>query len=124
MVWAVCLYFSRQDLVLVGGCAKPVVYAYPTAPTLINVSVGADVTVSDPQYEDNGWNNVLAMPNGLLGYNGRQYDSLFWEGFGHGTYPEITKGTVVAKDEVESTLWANLTSLGLSQEESADFMEF
>lgn len=118
------LVFSRQDLVLVGGCAKPVVYAYPTAPTLINVSVGADVTVSDPLYEANGWNNVMAMPNGLLGYNGRQYDSLFWEGFGHGTYPEITKGTVVAKDEVKTTLWANLTSLGLNQKESTDFMEF
>lgn len=117
------LVFSRQDLVVVGGCAKPVVYAYPTVPTLINVSVGANVTVSDPLYE-NGWNNVLAMPNGLLGYNGRQYDSLFWEGFGYGQYPEINKGSIVAQAEAKSTMSANLSALGLNEKESSDFMEF
>jgi len=117
------LVFSRQDLVLVGGCAKPVVYAYPTVPTLIDVSVGADVTVSEPLYE-NGWSNVLAMPNGLLGYNGRQYDSLFWEGYGHGQYPEVTKGHVVSRSDAESTMRQDLARQGLIEKESSDFMEF
>ncbi len=118
------LVFSRQDLVITGGCAKPVIYAYPTSPTLIDVSVGADVTVSDPLYEASGWSNVFAMPNGMLGYNGKQYDSLFWEGFGHGTYPEITKGAVVEHTQAEATMRSHLSQLGLNDKESSDFMEF
>lgn len=117
------LVFSRQDLVLVGGCAKPVVYAYPSVPTLIDVSVGADVTVSDPLY-GNGWNGVLAMPNGLLGYNGKQYNSLFWEGYGHGQYPEVTKGRVVTRSSAESAIRSDLAQQGLNEKETADFMDF
>jgi len=117
------LVFSRQDLVVVGGCAKPVIYAYPTVPTLIDVTVGADVTVSDPLYES-GWMNVLAMPNGLLGYNGRQYDSLFWEGYGYGEYPEIHEGIVVERNSAEDTLRMQLAQLGLNEKETSDFMGF
>ncbi len=104
-------------------CGKPVVYLYPTKPTVVSVKVGADVTVSEPSY-NKGW-KVLAQPNGqLLNTDGKTYDSLFWEGLGHGEYPLITQGTVVAKDQVEATITDQLKQLGLNEKESQDFKDF
>jgi len=104
-------------------CAKPVIYLYPEAVTTIDVAVGADVTKSDPLYGD-GWNDVVAFPSGQLFYEGHGYDSLFWDGTGHGLYPEINSGFIVPNDHVESTLWNHLFQLGLNQQEADDFMEY
>ena len=116
--------FLRDDFIVRGGCAKPVVYLYPTTPTKVNVAVGADVTISDPLYPSGGWKNVLAQPNGQLTYNGKQYGSLFWEGYGHGEYPDITFGTVVARKDAPATIRAQLKQQGLNTQEISDFMEF
>jgi len=118
------LVFESSKTRFGGGCAKPVVYLYPTFPTLTHVSVGADVTLSEPFYTATGWDNVLAMPNGQLGYNGKQYESLFWEGYGHGEYPAIREGAVVTRSDAEVTMSADLKQLGLNKKESSDFMEF
>ncbi|MDX1765475.1 MAG: hypothetical protein R3313_00825 [Candidatus Saccharimonadales bacterium] len=104
-------------------CAKPVIYLYPEAATSIDVVVGADVTKSDPFYGE-GWYNVAALPSGQLFYNGQGYDSLFWDGTGHGRYPVVDSGFIVPNDQVEATLWTHLDKLGLNQEESEDFMEY
>lgn len=106
-----------------GGCAKPVVYLYPTKPTKVDVIVGADVRVSDPTY-NNGWFGVLAQPNGDLTYNGKSYGSLFWEGFGTGSYPTVRTGTIVPQSLLQSTLISQLSQLGLNKRESADFMTY
>lgn len=103
-------------------CAKPVIYLYPEVPMPFTVSVGADVTKSEPQYRD-GWSGY-AYPNGLLAVDGQIYDSLFWDGTGHGNYPEITNGFVVQRSDLEDTLWSHLAQLGLNQKEATDFMEF
>jgi hypothetical protein len=107
----------------VGGCAKPVVYLYPTAPTQVNVTVDADVTISEPAY-NKGW-TAFAQPNGKLTVNGKAYDSLFWEGYGNGIYPDLSqRGVVVKQGELQTTLVQQLTSLGLNQKERNDFLEF
>ncbi|HSI21015.1 MAG TPA: hypothetical protein VLA04_04955 [Verrucomicrobiae bacterium] len=104
-------------------CGKPVVYLYPTETTPVSVKVGANVTVSEPAY-NNGW-NVTAHPNGTLVMgNGAEYPNLFWEGTGHGSYPEITKGFVVKTANIEATLRDHLKQLGLNAQETADFLEF
>ena len=81
------------------------------------------MSISIPEY-GTGWKDVLAMPDGTLQYQGSTYPYLFWEGKGHGLYPEITEGFVVKKKDVEPTLRKHLSSLGLNEKESADFLEF
>lgn len=106
-------------------CAKPVVYLYPTKTTVVNVAVGADVRLSEPYYPDNGWRKVIARPSGALLYNGKFYDSLFWEGQGYGFYPETSGiGTVVTQDTLLSTIRKQLKQQGLNAKEMTDFMEF
>ncbi len=105
-----------------GECGKPVIYLYPESPTTLSVKVGADVTKSEPLY-GNGW-DVFALLGGKLLTAGGTYDSLFWEGIGHGNYPQITEGFVVKRTDLEATLWNHLKQLGLNQKESSDFMEY
>jgi hypothetical protein len=105
-------------------CGKPVIYLYPTTDTQVSVKVGADINVSQPTYPLAGW-TVLAHPNGQLDYQGHSYPNLFWEGTGHGIYPDKSKsGFVVSQDKLLSTLISQLSTLGLNSQESADFVEF
>ena len=107
-----------------GGCGKPVVYLYPTTPTLVNVSVAADVQQSEPLYPKGGWKNVLAQPNGQLSYQGRQYPNLYWEGIGKGSYPIVDSGTVVRTKDAPATMRRQLAEQGLNATEIKDFMDF
>lgn len=116
--------YVRGQYGMSGGCAKPVVYLYPTAAQQISVKVGADVTVSDPFYPEGGWRNVWAEPNGQLTYNGVRYNSLFWEGKGYGEYSGIVSGTVVKRTDAAATIKRQLAEQGLNTRESADFMAF
>lgn len=116
--------FQRSDVFIRGGCGKPVVYLYPTVATNVSVKVGADVVKSDPFYTADGWQNVLAQPNGKLTYKGASYDSLFWEGYGQGTYPSITEGTVVRTFDAASTIRTQLAQQGFIQKEIDDFMAY
>lgn len=118
------LVYVRGQYAMSGGCAKPVVYLYPTTAQPVSVRVGANVTVSDPYYPASGWKNVWAEPSGTLTYNGKQYDSLFWEGKGYGDYPGITAGTVVKRAEAAATIERQLGEQGLNTKEIADFMAF
>ncbi|MFZ3009847.1 MAG: hypothetical protein WA030_02400 [Candidatus Microsaccharimonas sp.] len=119
------LIYTQDNYALVGGCGKPVVYLYPTTTQTVNVRVGADVTVSEPYYNPaTGWKNVTAQPNGNLTYNSISYDSLFWEGTGHGTYPGISSGTVVPRAQAATTIRTQLSAQGLNTKESNDFMAF
>lgn len=118
------LVYVRSQYAMSGGCAKPVVYLYPTESTLVDVKVGANVTVSDPHYPTTGWRNVLAQPNGQLAYNGNTYDSLFWEGKGYGIYPGIVSGTVVKRADATATMRRQLGEQGLNTKETNDFMAF
>lgn len=105
-------------------CGKPVIYLYPPKDTQVSVKVGADITKSEPNYPQNGW-TVLAHPNGQLGYQDRIYSNLFWEGTGHGLYPNIGNyGFVVKKENLASTIKTHLSLQGLNQAEIQDFMDF
>lgn len=116
--------YKNENYFQGGGCAKPVVYLYPTKSELVSVSVGAQITKSDPLYGANGWRNVYAQPNGQLSYDGQSYESLYWEGTGLGLYPLITNGTVVAAKDAVPTIRNQLSAQGLNQKEINDFVTY
>lgn len=118
------LVYVRGQYGMSGGCAKPVIYLYPTTARQVSVRVGADVSVSEPLYPATGWKNIWAEPNGQLTYNGARYDSLFWEGKGYGEYPGIISGTVVKRAEAATTIKRQLVEQGLNTKETTDFMIF
>ncbi len=116
--------YVRDDLAPAYGCAKPVVYLYPTKIETVNVKVGANVKVSDPYYNPQiGW-TAIASPSGQLIVNGTGYNSLFWEGPGIGQYPQITEGTVVKKQNAVSMIRHQLTQQGLNNNEINDFVDY
>lgn len=116
---------ERSDMFIGGGCGKPVVYLYPTKKTDVSVKVDADVKISVPHYDSRtGWQHVTAYPSGALTYQGAAYDSLFWEGFGHGPYPPISKGTVVGQKDVVATIKRQLYAQGFNAKETADFLAY
>ncbi len=128
--------FTDNKYGIAAECGKPVIYLYPTKPTNVKVQVGADITKSEPEY-NNGWPTrsasgavntgwqVYAEPNGTLTTaDGNVYESLFWEGTGYGMYPSITEGFVVPQAQIKIALVSELKDLGLNEKESADFLEF
>lgn len=118
------LIYTRDQYAAVGGCAKPVVYLYPTKTQQVSVRVGADVKISDPLYDPStGW-LATAQPNGQLSVNGKKYDSLFWEGPGIGQYPGIVSGTIVKRADAVSMIRTQLAQQGLNTKESNDFIEY
>ncbi len=116
------IVYLRNEFKGAGGCGKPVIYLYPQQKTQVSVKVGADVSVSIPDY-NKGW-KVIAYPDGTIIDNGKSYDSLFWEGQGNGSYPKVDKGFVVKQADLKSTLQAQLTKLSLNDKESSDFISF
>ncbi len=118
------LIYTRDKLAPSGGCAKPVVYLYPTKTQNVTVKVGADVKLSDPHYDPKtGW-QVVADPSGRLTLHGAQYGSLFWEGPGYGAYPAITSGTVVKHNDALATIRTQLVQQGLNTVEANDFIGY
>lgn len=116
--------YLREDLVIGGGCGKPVIYLYPTKTTKVSVQVGAKITASNPLYSKYGWQNIIANPNGSLIYQGKDYNSLYWEGMGLGIYPLVNKGTIVPHDQVVATIKKQLTEQGFNKTEITDFLNF
>lgn len=116
--------FVNQSFGTGAECGKPVIYLYPTKTIDVSVQVGANITKSEPKY-NNGW-NVTAKPTGELlnTTDGTKYNSLFWEGLGNGQYPEVNSGFVVAQADVQKTIWEQTHKLGLNDREAQDFMDF
>lgn len=118
------LVYTRNEFSPGGGCAKPVVYLYPTHTEGVSVRLEANVTKSDPYYNPvSGW-NVVAQPNGQLLSGGHNYGSLFWEGQGSGLYPGITAGTVVKYADALATIKSQLKQQGLNATETNDFVGY
>ena len=109
-----------------GECGKPVIYLYPEEEIDAHVELPSfiDVTVSDPEYPQGGW-DVLAKPSGELVYHadGKTYGSLYWEGNGV-SYESPKEGFIVKDGEVESFFAETLPKYGLNKNETKEFMEF
>jgi hypothetical protein len=105
--------------------AKPVVYLYPEAPTLVDVRVESEgeIVVSDPLYPENGWKNVLAHPDGTLFYQGKQYSELFFETEVN-DIKKPEKGIIIKTAQLEEKLDGIVDQLGLIDHEKREFLEF
>jgi len=107
-------------------CGKPVIYLYPEKDTDVNVKVepNGGLTKVDPAYPTGGW-TVRATPQSELTNlsDGQKYPYLFWEGK---AYDMVTPdyGFVLKRAEVGERMRTILAKLGLSEKETADFLEF
>lgn len=105
--------------------AKPVIYLYPQQPTLVDVSVAStgNVVVSDPQYPQGGWKNVLANPGSDLLYSGKHYTELFYE-TDVKTFGKPQKGIIIPKNDINNKLSSILDQLGLIGGEKQEFLSY
>jgi hypothetical protein len=120
----VSCYFEQTRVQI--QCEKPVIYLYPTVPTLVDVKVKptGNLTFTYPTYE-NGW-QVQAQPDGQLTHKDQFYNYLFWESK-QDWKPETTifeSGFVVERSNVTSFLEDKLTAFGFNSKEKADFITF
>jgi hypothetical protein len=116
------LVFTNSKYGPQAECGKPVIYLYPEATTTISVKVDALITKSEPVY-DNGW-TATAYPNGTLQVGNGTYTSLFWDGYGNGTYPVIKEGFVVRTEDFIATASKHLRFIGFTEFEISEFAKF
>lgn len=109
----------------VSACAeKPVIYLYPeeTRPVTVELSLTGTLTCSYPPYEGR-W-QVTATPEGLLtDADGREYNSLFWEGL-ISCNPSTDQGFVIPGEDTRDFLEESLSTLGLTDREAGDFITY
>lgn len=112
-------YWSCED-----GYAKPVLYLYPTLPTLITVTFDnpENLTTTYPKYE-NSW-KVLANKNGdLYDLNDKYYYALYWEEKGNHKV-DFSEGFYVTKNNAIEFLEEKLTKIGLNDRERNEFIMY
>jgi hypothetical protein len=105
---------------------KPVIYLYPEKPTLVNVklTIPGEVYISIPTYPTDGWKNVLAQPSGMLTYQGKTYNELYYES--KVTADNITpaSGVIIPISELKSKLFELTGKLGLKNAEQLEFLDY
>jgi hypothetical protein len=105
--------------------AKPVIYLYPTEKTLVDVSlkVPGTIPVSDPFYPQEGWNNIVAYPDGTFIYKNKEYKELFYEAAIRPS-DRPTNGIIIATDQLRKQLQDMTTKLGLKKTEQEEFIQY
>jgi hypothetical protein len=106
---------------------KPVIYLYPKITTDVHLKVNpkGSFTFTYPEHGEQGW-DVTAHPNGDLVVNDQTLNYLFWEAeqpVSKGDF-DLSKGSLVAKENTIEFLTRSLTGLGLNTKEQADFITF
>jgi hypothetical protein len=120
----VSCYMERAEQRVI--CEKPVIYLYPTVPTLVDVKVKpvGELSFTYPVYQ-NGW-SVIANPDGQMVRKDQVFNYLFWES--EQDWKPAAKiaesGFIVKKAEVIAFLEDKLTAFGFNSKEKADFITF
>ena len=121
----VMIEFYNTTFVLIGGCAKPIVYLYPQQQTDVSVKVlptTGYLTFTYPKYDDI-W-NVTANSNGvLIDSKGDTYEYLWWESKSE-SLPQKTDGFVVSPNSLDTFFDLTLGKAGFIQKEIDDFKEY
>ena len=121
---------SELELLAKGGrvppmTAKPVIYLYPQKPTDVSVTLGFQGRLdhTDPVYHG-GW-QVTAYPDGRLinRQDGKQYPYLYWDGNADVDW-DLSRGFVIADYQTETFLRMRLTGMGLTKQETQDFIDY
>ena len=105
---------------------KPVLYLYPEQPTYVDVKleVPGFVIKSIPEYPDEGWQNVLAYPDGKLVYKGKTYSDLFYETSVFENPSNRNEGFLITRKNLYTDLDRLITAYGLRGKERSDFLEY
>lgn len=119
------LYFNHQEYNTI-ICDKPVIYLYPTEPTIVDVRVEpvGTFTFTYPFYNE-GW-KVTANPSGDLLVDNEHYNYLFWESSQQMNMEmvDLEKGSLVEGKNALTFLEDQLTAVGFNSKEKADFITF
>src|SRR5579872_972291 len=104
---------------------KPVIYLYPTTPTIVNVTIQTtgSVVVSDPLYPQDGWKDILANPDGTFQYKNKQYSELFYE-TSVTNFQKPTNGLTIPTSQLSDKLSTLLDQLGLVGHEKEEFLSY
>lgn len=103
---------------------KPVIYLYPTEPTVCDVRVlfDGELTFTYPAHGTLGWQNFTAYPDGTLTFpDGKEYYCLFWEGVSDTVY-DFSRGFCVKGEDTAAFLEWALAAQGLSARETNEFI--
>ena len=102
---------------------KPVLYLYPQVPTEVSVRLvtNGKLTCTYPAYGRDGWQKVMAHPDGTLYMDGREYYCLYWEAAAD-MKPDLTRGACVKGEDSAAYLEYALAALGLNQREANEFI--
>jgi len=115
-----------ENLTPAAECGKPVIYLYPEQAQEISVKVNIDrFTKTIPAHGKKGW-TVWAEPTGQLTNkaDGQTYPYLFWEGIKDQPTAELSQSFTLARSEIKTQLPVVLMDLGLTAQETKDFMIF
>ena len=104
---------------------KPVIYLYPekTMQVSVKLDIPGFVTQSIPTYPVNGWQNITANPGGLLQYEGKNYNELYYESSVAGHITPQT-GVVLSTDNLSAGLGTLVTQMGLVPHERDEFVAY
>ena len=103
---------------------KPVIYLYPTQPTVCDVRVDFDgeLTFTYPAHGTLGWQGFTAYPDGTLTFpDGKEYYCLFWEGVSDTEY-DFSRGFCIKGEDTAAFLEWALAEQGLSAREANEFI--
>lgn len=105
---------------------KPVIYLYPEedgTEVSVRLDYNGNLVELIPEYSsENTW-EVVADKDGTISFDGQTYDYLFWEGDPSFEY-DFFSGFCVKGSETESFLNDKLHDMGLSDSETAEFIDF
>jgi hypothetical protein len=103
---------------------KPVVYLYPEEETNLSIKLNPDgyLTESNPLYED-GWENLVAYPDGKIIYRGKDYESLHYEAMIN-KFRTPKQGWVIEKENLPEFFDKILPKLGLNRKEAEEFKDY
>lgn len=122
-----CDSLIRNNPSCIAYCmGKPVIYLYPLIPTYVNVSIvtPGNIVESIPQIETgNTWQNVLALPGGILKYKNAYYRELYYES-SQDKVKAPDNGMFINTQNLKQELKVQTENLGLLPNESDEFVAY
>ena len=102
---------------------KPVIYLYPEEKTTVSVEliVNGEIKCTYPDINNDGWKNLLVLPDGTIKKGDKEYYCLFWEGIGDVDF-DFSKGFCVKGEDTATFLENALKEMGLTEREMQEFV--
>lgn len=119
-------FIAQASIPWMSPWCKPAVYLYPEKTSLVSVKVNSSqsLTYTDPLYPVGGW-NVMANPSGIISYQGKPYDYLYYETkVADDMLTKPDQGYVVERSNLKSLFAKILPKLGLNIKEAKQFSDY